>query len=781
LTQPRKTTVAVEYCYDRRSRTQPSPHIFWIHSNADQTFKASYLDIAQRAGLWNDDDDNDMRLRRVKLWLESLASGHWIMVIDNLDNLDLMIVRYIPVRRGTILFTTRDARIIGDPRYLPTQAGVVIGEMNDQEAVETFSRLLGTTGDRTASDGAAADPKTTKLLLDQFENLPLAIAQAAAYIRETRISLGEYLELFRECERNQLELLSRALPSAIESESSSSRAVMMTWKITMDKIQRESLLSFKLLQLMSYLDPVKIPKELIKCASFLENESTVQFSLALRSLLSFGLLHPLESSNYQLHRLVGFCVRVQVDLEGPGEEHLISAVRLLYDSFPNTPMDDYSKCTQYLPHAMATLEHAGRKNLEFGLRWDLQDFVGVVLVATADYATAMECYQRALGGREKTLGKDHPDTLSTVHNMGSVFDNQGEYGKALEWYQRALDGCEKTLGKDHPSTLSTVHNMGVLFAKQGEYGKALEWFQRALDGKEKTLGKDHPDTLGTVHNMGVLFAKQGEYGKALEWLQRALEGREKTLGKDHPDTLSTVHHMGSVFDRQGENGGALEWYQRALDGFEKTLGKDHPDTLGTVHNMGVLFAQQGEYGKALEWFQRALDGCEKTLGKDHPDTLRTVHNMGSVLDDQGEYGKTLEWYQRALDGCEKTLGKDRPSTLNTVHNMGSVFDDKGEYGKALEWYQRALDGCQKTLGKDHPDTLGTVHNMGVLFAKQGEYGKALEWLQRALEGREKTLGKDHPDTLSTVHHMGSVFDRQGENGGALEWYQRALDGFEKTC
>jgi hypothetical protein len=43
-----------------------------------------------------------------------------------------------------------------------------------------------------------------------FEKLPLAIAQAAAYIRETRISLGKYLELFRECEQNQLELLSQS-------------------------------------------------------------------------------------------------------------------------------------------------------------------------------------------------------------------------------------------------------------------------------------------------------------------------------------------------------------------------------------------------------------------------------------------------------------------------------------------------------------------------------------------------------------------------------------------
>jgi len=40
--------------------------------------------------------------------------------------------------------------------------------------------------------------------------------------------------------------------------------------------------------------------------------------------------------------------------------------------------------------------------------------------------------------------------------MALVFNSQGEYDKALKWYQRALDGQEKSLGKDHPSTLTAV-------------------------------------------------------------------------------------------------------------------------------------------------------------------------------------------------------------------------------------------------------------------------------------------------------------------------------------
>ncbi|KAF8418665.1 hypothetical protein EV426DRAFT_510248, partial [Tirmania nivea] len=67
---------------------------------------------------------------------------------------------------------------------------------------------------------------------------------------------------------------------------------------------------------------------------------------------------------------------------------------------------------------------------------------------------------------ENALGVDHPDTLTTIHNMASIFDMQGQYGKALEWYARVLTGKEKALGVDPPDTLTTVRNMTIIFEKQ---------------------------------------------------------------------------------------------------------------------------------------------------------------------------------------------------------------------------------------------------------------------------------------------------------------------------
>ena len=206
-------------------------------------------------------------------------------------------------------------------------------------------------------------------------------------------------------------------------------------------------------------------------------------------------------------------------------------------------------------------------------------------------------------------------TLDRLKNMGHKYYSQGDYAKALEWYHRALDGQEKTLGRDHPDTLATVSNMGSVSIDLGEYVNALGWYQKALTGQEKTLGRDHPDTLATVSNMGSVSIDLGKYVNALGWYQKALNGQEKALGSDHPDTLFTARRIGCVYFGKGDYEKALYWYQKALNGQKKALGSDHPDTLLTVRKIGSVLITMGEYEKALEWYRRALDGRKKTLGE----------------------------------------------------------------------------------------------------------------------------------------------------------------------
>src|SRR4029079_15862958 len=131
-------------------------------------------------------------------------------------------------RRGAILFTTRDRRLAGHPAYLPLpDSGGEIQAMSDQEASDMFSKLLGKS--RVAAETYT---EVSRQLLALLENLPLAIAQAAAYIRERSMKLPEYLEVFTECEESQHDLL-RGVQNGIEGIGEG-RPVITTWKITVD-------------------------------------------------------------------------------------------------------------------------------------------------------------------------------------------------------------------------------------------------------------------------------------------------------------------------------------------------------------------------------------------------------------------------------------------------------------------------------------------------------------------------------------------------------------------
>ena len=54
------------------------------------------------------------------------------------------------------------------------------------------------------------------------------------------------------------------------------------------------------------------------------------------------------------------------------------------------------------------------------------------------YKKAEELNRRALEGKETVLGKDHPDTLISMHNLASVLRDQGKYEAAEELNRRYL-------------------------------------------------------------------------------------------------------------------------------------------------------------------------------------------------------------------------------------------------------------------------------------------------------------------------------------------------------
>ena len=310
--------------------------VFWVHGRSDEAFGASFREIAQLAELMPWGGDQDATLKTVKSWFEAPASGDWTIVIDSLDDIELQSRLYIPVRHGEILFTTRDARILGHPGLVPAGAGIEVSGMGQEEATETFYRIIG-------SEDPAGSPATGRLLA-LLDGLPLAIAQAATYIRTSHMSTEHYLDLFQRSEEHQQALLSKPLPATLQYDKTDlSRAVMTTWALSVQKIEQESPLSIKLLNILSFLGLVNIPSSTIEAALWPESGDYFQH---LAPLLNFGLLSRLGSSNYRLHRLVRMWMRAKMSSEVK-LQCADQAVLLVTNCIPPGSSDNVTKYTSY--------------------------------------------------------------------------------------------------------------------------------------------------------------------------------------------------------------------------------------------------------------------------------------------------------------------------------------------------------------------------------------------------------------------------------------------------
>jgi len=75
---------------------------------------------------------------------------------------------------------------------------------------------------------------------------------------------------------------------------------------------------------------------------------------------------------------------------------------------------------------------------------------------------AEEMNRRALEGREKALGKDHPDTLTSVYCLAHLLHYQHRYQEALALYHRASSGYLASLGPRHPTTRACLDHRSSL-------------------------------------------------------------------------------------------------------------------------------------------------------------------------------------------------------------------------------------------------------------------------------------------------------------------------------
>ncbi len=400
--------------------------------------------------------------------------------------------------------------------------------------------------------------------------------------------------------------------------------------------------------------------------------------------------------------------------------------------------------------------------------------LGLLYVKERAFARAEPLLARALAIRTRILGPDHPLTALSLNNLAWLFFNQGRYAKAEPLYQRALAIAEKALGPQHPGLALGLTNLGLLYNAQGAYAKAEAVYRRALAIREKALEPDHSDIATSLNNLAALYINQGRYGEAEPLLRRTLAIKQKALGDDQPDTATSLNNLASLQDNQGDFARAEPLYQRALAINETALGPEHPATATSLNNLGLLYRSQGAVARAEPLLRRALAIRQKVLGARHADTAASLNNLAMLYQDQGAYARAEPLLRRALAIQETTLGPAHPVTATGLNNLAVLLDQQGAADRAEPLHRRALAIRERALGPHHPDTAGSLNNLADLYRLQGAHAKAEPLFLRALAIYETALGPDHPTTALSVNNLAKAYLSQGAEARAEPLLRRGI-------
>ncbi|KIM95406.1 hypothetical protein OIDMADRAFT_206491 [Oidiodendron maius Zn] len=649
-----KTQIALE-CAFRLKTISPTCSVFWVRASDQMSFDDAYRDIGQQLHILELENDKADIKRLVKRRLSQESTGMWLMIIDSADDFEMfynsndtnvsgILSEYLPFSTlGAILFTTRDREAA--TRY--TSSNVIeVDEMNNTDARELLRHSLQSKQPNQDEEGVT---KLLKLLV----NLPLAIMQAVAYLNTRECTITEYLRIYEESSDNVIKLLSQDFNDA-RRYPGIKNPVATTWFISFEQILVRDPLAADYIAFISCVKEQDIPRDLLPPASEFEQKE------ALYTLKAFRFINEHGAELYNMHRLVHLAAQQWLKLKDKWNSWNESALEQVARVFPFPQHENRALWMLYLPHAhclIATLNmELKRTNETNQLIADLLHKLGECSKIKGNYATAEVMYRQALQLRETVLGKEHPDTLTSMSNLAVSLHWQGKYAVAEDIHRQTLHLREAVLEKDHPDTLTSMSNLALSLHWQGKYAAADTMHRQTLELRKKVLRRDHPDTLKSMNNLALSLHWQRKYAEAEAMHRDTLEIRIKELGKDHLETITSMSNLAVSLQWQKKYVEAETMHRRILDIRERVLGKDHPQTLTSMNNLALSRSWQGKYAEAEAMHQQTLQLRETVLGKEHPDTLTSMRNLALSLRRQGKNAKAEALQLHVLERRDEVLG-----------------------------------------------------------------------------------------------------------------------------
>ncbi len=556
------------------ARASDADLVVWVTATSREAVLSGYAEAAVRVHAAPPNADMADAAARFLAWLQT-AEPTWLVVLD--DVVDPAAVRGLwPPDSGRTLVTTRRR----DSALMRADSRVI--DVNTFSAADSSSYLCAK---------LAAHPHLhagTEDLAAAVGHLPLALAQAVAYLADRGLTCAEYVARF------QRRALGTLVPEPSGLPDDHQTTVAVTWSLSVELANSLAPpgLAKPMLQLASLLDPHGIP-------------TAVLTSPPAVFWLSEAVGRPVDPDDaadalHCLHRLS------LVDLNADNRMITVHPLvqRATRDDVATEDRPTLAWMAAYAVHHVVQ-EHQNDFVLVSSLRANTSAVIAValpVLVTSSELhpllfdhgenlrdaglgAEMREYYGDLLELVRPRLGDDHAQVLALRNN------NPGEESAVANLTQ-LLDTCLRVRGADDELTLSVRNNLASARARSGEVTAVIPEVEQLVVDTRRVLGEFHRGTMRARAGLAACRAAAGDLATAIAELESLAADQHRVLGADHRDTLLTRIGLAGRRADMGDVRRAIAELEQLVEECTSVLGADHPHTGLAVASLTKCRAMQ---------------------------------------------------------------------------------------------------------------------------------------------------------------------------------------------
>ncbi|MFJ7332210.1 tetratricopeptide repeat protein [Streptomyces sp. NPDC101116] len=617
-----------------------------------------------------DPDDPEQAAQTFLAWLTPKAGQRpcrWLVILDDVSDPDDLRGLWPPASSdGHTLVTTRrrDAVLGGEGRRM-----IEVGLFTEAEALAYLTASL------SAHSRCESADQLTALVRD-LGYLPLALAQAAAYLIDSGENAGDYRALLAD----RTTTLADTTPDRLPDDQALPLAA--AWSLSLDRADT--------------LRPAGLARPMLHLAALLDANGIPQGVLTSQPALDHLARQRVGAGNNPTGEPVTVSVR-----------DAVGALRALHRL---SLVDHIPDVSHPAVRVHQLIQRATRDTFSADQRDQFARTAGDALMAAWSDPERGNASSQALRVNTTALmtcalhALHEPDLHPILFRAGDSLGEAGQVIAAINHYRSLLGTTAHVLGDSHAATLAVRHSLSRWQGDAGDVSGAAHGAAKLLADRLKVLGPDHPDTLATRHNLAHWQGQSGETVGAAAAFAELLKDRLRVLGPDHLHTLNTRSALAHWQAQAGDAVGAAAATAELLKDCMRILGPHHPQSLAARNSLARWRGEAGDVAGAARATADLLQDRLRILGPDHPHTLSTRSGLARWQGQAGNITGAVTATSEVLEDCLRVLGPLHPLTIITRAHLARWRGEAGDSTGAVNELAEVLQDSLRVLGPHHQHT-----------------------------------------------------------------------------